>query len=370
LFDATGHPDVPLGPSQIVALHEKWEQAHASLRYIVAETGWAAFDAVTPRWSAEALAAILQPMTSEGAHIVPVMWNGIAGGVDCSGWPLDISDRDHVAELVHTTVAAMASRAADGRGNAASLSVWAARIVHPGAWSILVDAAVDEPALAMELRSSLLNTGGLFSCPGTRAAAVRLAATLSPLLDADEHARLEQVAVALPGGEPDLGRRPYLERARDRILAVLDGTRIQTTAAAARLRQLAEIEVPDAPHASSSAVTAATASPDQWHIWGLDPANLPMAALTAITSAEAALADGSTEQDRWLSLAGAVTAEREFGAEPDLRIQLRHRIGRLITSLIGSQCMRPQDPAGEWTAGLLLALSDDSALKPAPEDTC
>jgi hypothetical protein len=98
LFDATDHPDVPVGGSLIIPMHEKWEQAHGSLRYIVAENSWVAFDAVAPQRSAEALAAILRARTSEVARITPVIWNGVAGGVDCSGWQ-DFTGRDRVSDL-------------------------------------------------------------------------------------------------------------------------------------------------------------------------------------------------------------------------------------------------------------------------------
>jgi len=264
----------------------------------------------------------------------------------------------------------MASRAASGSSNAASLSVWAARIVHPGAWASLVGAAADEPALAMELRSSLLATGGLFSCPGTRSAAIKLAATLSPLLEAGEHTQLEQVAIALPAGEPDPRLRPHLERARDEILAALDNTRLQTDEAAHHLR-LAAVRRPDSDGRPVSPPSAAAAPcPDQWRLWGLDPATLPATAVTAITAAEAALVDGSADDDRWLALVGAAEAERQFGADPDLRTHLRYRIGRLISSLIGSQHMRHHTPAGKWAADLLLALAAESAFTPAPEDMC
>ena len=92
--------------------------------------------------------------------------------------------------------------------------------------------------------------------------------------------------------------------------------------------------------------------------------------MTAISGADVALAEGSAEQDKWLALVAAVAAERESGSGPELRTHLRYRIGRLISSLLGSERMTPQDPAGVWVAGLLLALSDDSGLQAAPEVTC
>ncbi len=87
VFDASGHPDVPFGGSLIIPMREGWEQAHGSLRYTVAEDSWAAFDAASPRWSTEALAAILHPLTRKGDHIAPVAWNGVPAGVNCSAWP-------------------------------------------------------------------------------------------------------------------------------------------------------------------------------------------------------------------------------------------------------------------------------------------
>jgi hypothetical protein len=366
VFDASDHPDVPFGGSLIIPMREGWEQAHGSLRYTVAEDSWAAFDAVSPRWSTEALAAILHPLARKGDFIAPVAWNGVAAGIDCSAWP-ELSGHDHVSDLVRITSAAMASRAGSGSGNTASLRVWAARITHPGAWSCLLEAAADEPALAMELRSTLLETGGLFYCPGTRHAATRMSATLSPLIDSGEHAQLERIAIALPDGEADPRLKRILERARDKVLTALDHTRIQTAAAATRLRQLAVIENPGP--GSPADEPAVSPSADHWSLLGIDPATVAPA-LTAITSAEAALADGSAEHDRWLALAAAAAAEQQFGAEPDLRMQLRYTIGRLISSLIGSPRMRPHDAAGKWAAGLLLALADDSALPPVPEDMC
>lgn len=371
LFDASDDLEVPVGPSQIVALREKWSQAHASLRFIIAENSWAALEAASPRWAMEALVAILKPLASTDAHRVPVSWNAVVGGIDSSGWLLDLRAGDHIGDLVTLTVAAMASRAASGHGNETVLRIWAACITHPDAWSNLLQAAADEPSLAVELRSSLLETSGLFFCAGTRSAAIKLAATLSPLLDASEHARLEQVVTGLPDEEPELRRRRFLDHARDEILTALDRTRIQTTTAAERLKQIYQVgQLPGSGQADPFTVAAGMPGRDRWLLRGLDPAAVPASAMTALASIEAALADGAIEPDRWQALATAVTVERELDSEADAKTYLRYRIGRLITLLLDSERMTPQNPAGEWAGYLLLALSDGSALRLAPEDLC
>lgn len=372
LFDASEKRTVSIGSSQIVGLHESWLQAHEGLRYIVIHKSWTAFEAVTPLAAMETLIVILNHFTSNSEGTTPVSWNGVAGRVGGFSWSLDLSNSDDLSDLVNATVAAMTSRATTGGNNDEILRIWAAHITHSDAWHKLLQAGADEPRLGVQLRSALLETGGLFVDLGTRPAAIHLAATLSPLISDDEHTQLEQVAINLPASEPEEDLRHFLERARDQILVVLDRGRVQTDAAKARLEEI--VRTGDEPCPPERMVPLARWEPisdeERWRLWGIDPAAVSEAMRTTLASGESALAQDVSETDRWSALVTTVATERKLARESALRPRFRYLVGRLVTSVLVSERLTPDDIVGTWIADLLVALADDSPLPSVPEAMC
>lgn len=372
LFDASGEGMVSIGFSQILGLNESWSQAHSGLRYGVATRGWASFEEANPVVAMEALATILERFADTEGKATALSWNGLAGQVGSSSYLLGVADRRDAGKLVAMTIAAMAARASEGDDNYASLRIWTTRITHPDAWEKLLLAGAAEPPLGMQLRSALLETGGLFADLSTRSAAIQLAKTLSPLISDDEHKQLEQIIVNLPGAEPDDDLQQFLATARDQALDALDPSRIQTDAAKARLDELAntDIEPTTARPWGSLVKPPPFDDDDQWSQWGSDPTTLSESVRIAMINTGTALAEGVQESERWSALSSAVVAERDLDADSILDARLRYRIGRLIDSLLSSDRIVPDDHLGTWIIDLIVALADNSLLPLPPEVPC
>lgn len=368
LFDASADQHVPLGASQILPMRMSWSDAHNGLCYVVATRGWAPFEATYPVAAMEALANILEAVTDSDSGATPVFWNGLPGRIS-AGSLLSAGPRRHFGDLVDSTVAAMGTRAAAGVSDEASLTVWIRRVSHPDAWTTLLRTAAAEPALGLQVRGVLLESGGLLRDFHTRAAAIRLAAVLSPLISTSDHAQLEQIITGLPAAEPDETLRPFLAETRDEALLVLDPSHVHTATALARLAELALAGVNPAPPRPPRPplVGAGPADHDQLAAWGVDPTTLPAHIRSAMINAGDALAADTPEPDRWSALKAAVTAERDTETGSVLQTRFRDRLGQLVTVLVDSHPPAPDDPSGAWVAELLLALAGKNALPPPPD---
>jgi hypothetical protein len=374
LFDPSETRTVSIHPSQIIPMHESWSQAHAMLRYIVAQDGWGAFDAVYPVTATETLAVILSAFSDKGSRQFPISWKDVHGEVSevsAFGRSLELSDLGNVSDLVKTSVNSLVRRSIEGSVDDV-LAVWVSRVAHSEAWSRLLKAAADEPALARQLRAVVFESGGLFMNSETRVAAIRLISVLSPLVTPEEHQQLEQVALALPDSERDAERRRYMEQACDQVLFALDRDRIQVEAARVPLAAI------DAPNESpqpagpmrSFAMLDRSAEDLLWNLPGVDPATVPEAVKDAMAGAASALADAADEAAKWAAVSAAVAAESDPANHHPVVARLRYHIGLLLLQLTRSDRMLPDDPLGSWAAELLVALADHSPLPPPPKEAC
>jgi hypothetical protein len=367
LYDASEDRQVSLGPSQILALTQSWADAHRLLRRTVAEQSWPAFDSADPVAATETLAQILKHFNTGPTRQFRIAWGHVSGSVG-GGRSLELHELDGLPDLLRTSVNGLVARTSEGEPPA-EIAAWVTQIDHPEAWNSLLEVAVATPALAWHLRSVILNADGLFANLETRAAAIQLAATLSPRLSESDHHRLEKITLALPDSESDHARKPYLERARDQILVALSREHIQGDAARARLAEIDDSghQPPPARGRHRWPVVWDQEEESLWEQLGVAPDDVTEQVEDALNLTKSAVDTDVSRDSLWAAVSTGVAAVSAAGTPGVLVDRLRHQIAAVLRKLVASHSISSDEPRGRYATRLLIALVAEQPL-PSPTE--